>query len=101
MPEILEYYGQDEGTRVIMMQTESFKDPSAFLEVASKITPHKPILAIKAGRTRRPNCGPVFGLSEAISIGNNDLFDSSVSTSRSVFAEIVPVIFAPSASRAV
>jgi len=52
MPEILEYYGQDEGTRLIMMQTESFKDPKAFLEVASKITPHKPILAIKAGMTR-------------------------------------------------
>jgi acetyltransferase len=52
MPEILEYYGQDEGTRAIMMQTESFKDPAAFLEVASKITPHKPVLAIKAGRTR-------------------------------------------------
>ena len=52
MPEILEYYGQDEGTRVIMMQTESFKDPRAFLEVAAGITPHKPILAIKAGRTR-------------------------------------------------
>ena len=53
MPEILDYYGQDEGTRVIMMQTESFKDPAAFLEVASRITPHKPILAIKAGRTPR------------------------------------------------
>ncbi len=52
MPEILDYYGQDEGTRVIMMQTESFKNPAAFLEVASRITPHKPILAIKAGRTR-------------------------------------------------
>jgi len=52
MPEILEYYGQDEGTRLIMMQTESFKDPAAFLEVARKITPHKPILAIKAGMTR-------------------------------------------------
>ena len=52
MPEILEYYGQDEGTRVIMMQTESFKAPAAFLEVASRITPHTPILAIKAGRTR-------------------------------------------------
>jgi len=51
MPEILSYYGQDEGTRVIMMQTESFKDPRAFLEAAAAITPHKPILAIKAGRT--------------------------------------------------
>src|SRR5512144_850062 len=35
-----------------MMQIESFKDPARFLEVASHITPHKPILAIKAGRTR-------------------------------------------------
>jgi acetyltransferase len=52
MPEMLDYYGQDEGTRVIMMQTESFKDPAAFLEVASRITPNKPILALKAGRTR-------------------------------------------------
>ncbi len=52
MPEILDYYGQDEGTRVIMMQTESFKNPAAFLEVASRVTPHTPILAIKAGRTR-------------------------------------------------
>jgi acetate---CoA ligase (ADP-forming) len=52
MPEILEYYGQDPGTAVILMQTESFKDPAAFLRVASAITPRKPILAIKAGRTR-------------------------------------------------
>jgi acetyltransferase len=52
MPEILAYYGQDEGTRAIMMQIESFKDPAAFLETAREITPHKPILAIKAGRTR-------------------------------------------------
>jgi acetyltransferase len=51
MPEILAYYGKDPGTRVIMMQTESFKDPRAFLEAAAAITPHKPILAIKAGRT--------------------------------------------------
>lgn len=51
MPEILEYYGNDEGTRVIMMQTESFKDPAAFLAAATRITPHTPILAIKAGRT--------------------------------------------------
>lgn len=52
MPEILDYYGRDEGTRAILMQIESFKDPRAFLEVASGITPTKPIFAIKAGRTR-------------------------------------------------
>ncbi|MFV2071971.1 MAG: acetate--CoA ligase family protein [Thermoanaerobaculales bacterium] len=52
MPEILDYYGEDDGTRVIMMQTESFKNPAAFLEAASRITPKIPILAIKAGQTR-------------------------------------------------
>jgi len=51
MPELLEYYGQDEGTRAILLQIESFKNPAHFLEVASKITPHKPILALKSGRT--------------------------------------------------
>ncbi len=51
MPEILDYYGKDEGTRVIMMQIESFKDPAAFLDVAARVTPHKPILALKGGRT--------------------------------------------------
>ena len=52
MPEILEYYGRDDGTKAIMMQIESFKDPAAFLAAAAAITPYKPILAIKAGRTR-------------------------------------------------
>ncbi|MHC4945477.1 MAG: acetate--CoA ligase family protein, partial [Planctomycetota bacterium] len=52
MNEILEYYGSDDGCKVIMLQVETFKDPKGFLEVASKITPRKPILAIKAGRTR-------------------------------------------------
>jgi acetate---CoA ligase (ADP-forming) len=52
MPELLEYYGRDPGTAVILMQTESFKDPRAFLRVASEITPRIPILALKTGRTR-------------------------------------------------
>lgn len=47
--ELLEYFGQDEQTRVIMMYVESFQDPRRFVEVASKITPTKPIIAIKAG----------------------------------------------------
>ena len=51
MPEILDYYGQDPGTRAIMLAVESFKDPRAFLEVAARITPHKPIFAMKSGRS--------------------------------------------------
>ncbi len=51
MNEILEYYGQDEGTKVIMLQVETFSDPEGFLRIAGEITKRKPILAIKAGRT--------------------------------------------------
>ncbi len=47
--ELLEYFGSDEQTRVIMLYVESFQDPARFVKVASAITPHKPILAIKAG----------------------------------------------------
>jgi acetyltransferase len=47
--ELLEYFGQDEQTRVIMLYVESFQDPRRFVEVASRITPRKPIIAIKAG----------------------------------------------------
>ncbi|UCF06272.1 MAG: acetate--CoA ligase family protein [bacterium] len=51
MNEIIDYYGQDEETKVIMVHIETLKDPAGFLEVASRVTPKKPILALKTGRT--------------------------------------------------
>ncbi len=51
MNEIIDYYGHDEDTRVIMVHIETLKDPAGFLEVASRTTPKKPILALKAGKT--------------------------------------------------
>jgi acetyltransferase len=52
IPEIIEYYGNDEKTRVIVLYVEGLKEPRAFMEVAGKVTVKKPILAMKAGRTR-------------------------------------------------
>ncbi|MDP2914706.1 MAG: acetate--CoA ligase family protein [Candidatus Aminicenantes bacterium] len=49
--EIIDYYGQDEKTRVIMVHIETLRDPAGFLEVAGRVAPHKPILALKTGRT--------------------------------------------------
>ncbi len=49
--EIIDYYGQDEKTRAIMVHVETLRDPAGFLEVASRVTPRKPILAMKTGRT--------------------------------------------------
>jgi acetyltransferase len=51
MNEIIDYYGQDEDTRVIMTHIETLKDPAGFLEVANRVTQKKPILALKTGKT--------------------------------------------------
>jgi len=51
IPEIIEYYGEDEETKVIVLYVESFSDPQEFINVAKKVSKKKPILAMRAGRT--------------------------------------------------
>jgi len=51
IPEILRYYGDDQGTRVIVLYVEGLRDPETFLKVAGEVAAKKPILAMKAGRT--------------------------------------------------
>jgi acyl-CoA synthetase (NDP forming) len=47
----LEYLGEDPETRVICMYLEGFKNGRRLLEVASKVSKKKPIIALKAGYT--------------------------------------------------
>ncbi|MFH1749229.1 MAG: acetate--CoA ligase family protein [Planctomycetota bacterium] len=51
IPEIIQHYGADEQTKVIVVHIESLPDPRAFLEVATRVARQKPILAMKVGRT--------------------------------------------------
>lgn len=51
MNDIIDYYGQDDETKVIMVHIETIKDPAGFLEVARRVVPKKPILVVKTGRT--------------------------------------------------
>jgi acyl-CoA synthetase (NDP forming) len=51
MNEIIDYFGQDDETKVIMTHIETLKDPAGFLEVATRVCRKKPILALKTGRT--------------------------------------------------
>ena len=51
IPEIIHYYGEDEGTKAVILYTEGFDKPREFLEVTRKVTAKKPVLAMKAGRT--------------------------------------------------
>jgi len=52
IPEIIRYLGEDDGTRVIVTYVEGLKDAPAFLAAVRDVAVHKPILAMKAGRTR-------------------------------------------------
>ncbi|HEY7473062.1 MAG TPA: acetate--CoA ligase family protein [Gemmatimonadota bacterium] len=49
---LIDYWSRDAGTRLIVMYNESFGDPRRFTRLARRVTREKPILAVKAGRTR-------------------------------------------------
>ena len=47
----LDYLGKDEQTKAISLYIEGLQDPARFLEIARRVTPHKPILAQYVGGT--------------------------------------------------
>ncbi len=50
--DLLEYWEDDPGTQVILLYLESFGNPRRFARIARRVSRHKPIIAVKAGRTR-------------------------------------------------
>jgi len=50
--DMLEYLEEDPGTKVITMYLESIRDGRRFLEVSKRVTPKKPVLILKSGRTK-------------------------------------------------
>jgi acetyl coenzyme A synthetase (ADP forming)-like protein len=50
--ELVEYWGEDEGTRVILLYLESFPNPRRFLDVARRVTRRKPVVVVKGGRSQ-------------------------------------------------
>jgi acetyl coenzyme A synthetase (ADP forming)-like protein len=49
--DLLEYWEHDPETSVIMLYLESFGNPRKFSQIARRIGRHKPIVAVKSGRT--------------------------------------------------
>jgi acetate---CoA ligase (ADP-forming) len=49
--DLIEYWAQDDATRVILMYLENFGKPRRFTRVARNVTKLKPVIAVKAGRT--------------------------------------------------
>lgn len=50
--DLLEYFAKDLATRCITMYIENVKDGRRFMEIAKKVTRSKPVVALKAGKTR-------------------------------------------------
>ena len=49
--DMLEYWRDDPYTDVILLYLESFGNPRRFIRMARSITPYKPVVAVKSGRT--------------------------------------------------
>ncbi len=49
--DLLQYWEEDEATKVILLYLESFGNPRRFARIAKRVSRAKPIVAVKAGRT--------------------------------------------------
>jgi acetate---CoA ligase (ADP-forming) len=50
--DLLEYWEGDPGTGLILLYLESFGNPRRFARIARRVSRNKPVVAVKAGRTR-------------------------------------------------
>jgi len=65
----LEYFGEDEKTRTIILYVEGFQDAGRFFRIARQVARKKPILVYKAGRFA---VGVRAALSHTASMAGND-----------------------------
>ncbi len=50
--DLMQYWAEDPDTKVILLYLESFGNPKKFAEIARRVGRTKPIVAVKAGRSR-------------------------------------------------
>jgi len=68
--DFLEYWAQDENTKVILLYLETFADARKFAEVAAKASQRKPIVVMKTGRTME---GARAAISHTGALASSDL----------------------------
>ncbi len=71
----LEYLGSDPSTKVILGYMEGFRNPRKFLEIAKEVAKTKPIILIKANRTK---AGAKAGASHTASLASDDKITDSL-----------------------
>jgi len=101
--DLLTFFEQDDNTDVMAMHAEDLKDGRSFAEVAKRVSKKKPIVMLKAGRTR---LGARAAASHTGALAGNDkiyddvLRQSGVIRARTLndmlqFARALPVLPAP------
>lgn len=73
--DLLEYLGDDESTKVIILQIEGFSDGRKLIEVAKRVTLKKPVVGLKTGRTRTG--GRVARSHTAVLAGRDEICDAA------------------------
>lgn len=68
--DLIEYFEKDENTDCILLYIESLNEGKRFLEVASRVSAKKPIIAIKAGRSKQ---GAIVAESHTGALAANDM----------------------------
>ncbi len=71
----LEYLVDDPTTEVICLYLEEIRDRARFLEVARSVTPKKPVIVVKSGRTAS---GAKAALSHTASVAGDDKFYEAI-----------------------
>jgi len=66
--DLLEYFGEDDRTRVISLYLEGISDGRDFVKIAKKVTPQKPVILLYGGRTE---AGAKAAMSHTGSIASN------------------------------
>jgi acyl-CoA synthetase (NDP forming) len=68
--DLIQYWAEDDRTSVILLYLESFGNPKKFSEIARRVGRAKPIVAVKAGRSR---AGSRAAASHTGALASNDI----------------------------
>ncbi len=73
--EVLDWLGRDPDTGAVLMYADAFREPRALLETASRVSRHKPVVLLGAGRTgegataARSHTGALSGPHDVLAAG--------------------------------
>lgn len=89
--DFLEFFAQDNATRVIALHMEGLTDGERFLQIAKRVSKEKPIIALKVGRTAD---GARAAVSHTASLAGDDrLYDAAFKQSGVLRARTLEELF--------